>query len=194
VKSIDYPDVPKGFEIAPNALTSQHGHVEPPPPKTNIGGEWVAVRYLPDWVNPDRGGGPEEQPVQKLDKFALLRPAIMPEDQLRRPTANALRFGIYPTRADGRSCTSPTFSNTRIYNFELPDGTPRQLNAAGVLSELAKTAEFVNKPVEAWIEQDLPTAGPANFTGGIKAAWEDIRHDLDWQAFLFSGLDMDEVS
>lgn len=92
----------------------------PPPRRMENNGVKEFVKWLPYWCDPDwddehyivdrDGGAQEVADVPPLDK---LRPALLPKDALRNPTAYAKRFCIHPDQKDGRSRLSPTLSTTR---------------------------------------------------------------------------------
>lgn len=87
--------------------------------------------YVPEWTRPGFVDGRElvlpdwrflHQPVPNAHKS--LRPALLPIDAAQDPTDYAMRWGIYPGRADGRSRLEPTTHDSRI-----DDGSQREETA-----------------------------------------------------------------
>ncbi|KAK0767018.1 hypothetical protein N5P37_000748 [Trichoderma harzianum] len=92
--------------------------------RTNKGENILPLRentralYVPSWTAP---GWKDDTDARNGTDFAVrdpvkdvVRPMMLDTDRAKNPTKNAVRFGIFPGRSDGRSCTSPTRSAERF--------------------------------------------------------------------------------
>lgn len=94
-------------------------------PAGQSGGSWNYLLYVPAWTDPNLASNLKpvyaRQPLryQNLPPRNLLktmRPALRADDAALKPTAYALRWGIYPGRSDGRSRMTPPYVGTADYN------------------------------------------------------------------------------
>ncbi|KAK8119582.1 uncharacterized protein PG998_004208 [Apiospora kogelbergensis] len=126
--STDVGNMPVGYENRPSPIPStlepdQRGqsHQPPinyklPPPKRDGDGAWDHVVYVPEWSDPD--WDPNWEPAAAC---AAPRGRAAEPDRLRPAV------GIPSDRTDGRSRTSPTFSQTRDYQAGIDDKIITQL-------------------------------------------------------------------
>ncbi|KAK5996976.1 hypothetical protein PT974_02325 [Cladobotryum mycophilum] len=150
--------------------------------------------YIPQWTDPTwQDEGPRRQasafPIRDnvLDR---LRPALLPHDAVQQPTQYAKRFGIFPGRSDGRSCTSPTRTNMKLlFNA---DGTPGPTGKQ-LVDGLGTLASQANKRLDDLMidaRHDPSQLGDYSFTLKL---YDELLIDEFWQSCLFKDMTMDEL-
>lgn len=164
-------------------------------------GEWEFVEYHPEWTDPEFNpeyeiwhDTNEMRKRRKRDITQIMRPALLLQDQLKNPTIHALRWGMHPDGAAGRSFVTPTvaigakvnvpgeglksandFLRATIVDNEHPQGMSLReyfstnADARENLSEDEKT--------QAWLK-----------------LYDVISNNQDYQRFLFDGYTTDDVS
>ncbi|KAJ0272929.1 hypothetical protein COL940_010158 [Colletotrichum noveboracense] len=174
-----------------------------PPPKGKFAGRWNYVEFIPEWNDPlwvdPQLEIDEEDPHKRLvrpkDLLRYLRPAQRPEDQIRKPTAMALRFGIFPMRQDGRSRMTPTRSTFRQFAI---NGTANKISGEDVAREAEELAKnWGDDSVEALLERyaSLDPSGKGRLSeesAFVLNAMTSMQEDEDWQRILFLGATTNE--
>ncbi|KAH8748154.1 hypothetical protein F5883DRAFT_528780 [Diaporthe sp. PMI_573] len=166
--------------IAATANTFFPGIVDPDDPGP-VFGPWQNVRnhvpYMPEWTDPAWSSTVEYSAdgTKKRDIYVntgtILRPAILPGDAAKNPTAFARRFGIYPkTRPDdedpavGKSLITPTtigpsqaaadpFGDSESWqSFVFGGPTTKELIASGVYDpEYKFSGSVIEGDVHPWL-------------------------------------------
>ncbi|KAI8237506.1 hypothetical protein K4K54_012147 [Colletotrichum sp. SAR 10_86] len=174
-----------------------------PPPKGEFAGRWNYIEFVPEWNDPlwvdPTLDIDEEDPHKRLvrpkDLLRYLRPAQRPEDQIRKPTAMALRFGIFPMRQDGRSRMTPTRSTFRQFAV---NGTANKISGEDVAREAEELAKnWGDDSVEALLERyaSLDPSGKGRLSeesAFVLNAMTSMQEDEDWQRILFLGATTNE--
>ncbi|KAJ5014323.1 hypothetical protein K4K57_001580 [Colletotrichum sp. SAR 10_99] len=174
-----------------------------PPPKGKFAGRWNYIEFIPEWNDPlwvdPQLEIDEEDPHKRLvrpkDLLRYLRPAQRPEDQIRKPTAMALRFGVFPMRQDGRSRMTPTRSTFRQFAV---GGTANKISGEDVAREAEALAKnWGDDSVEALLERyaNLDPSGKGRLSeesAFVLNAMTSMQEDEDWQRILFLGATTDE--
>ncbi|KAI8276035.1 hypothetical protein K4K60_008125 [Colletotrichum sp. SAR11_57] len=174
-----------------------------PPPKGKFAGRWNYIEFIPEWNDPlwvePQLEIDEEDPHKRLvrpkDLLRYLRPAQRPEDQIRKPTAMALRFGIFPMRQDGRSRMTPTRSTFRQFAI---NGTANKISGEDVAREAEELAKnWGDDSVEALLERyaSLDPSGKGRLSeesAFVLNAMTSMQEDEDWQRILFLGATTNE--
>ncbi|KAJ4998972.1 hypothetical protein K4K48_004737 [Colletotrichum sp. SAR 10_66] len=174
-----------------------------PPPKGAYAGRWNYIEFIPEWNDPlwvdPQLEIDEEDPHKRLvrpkDLLRYLRPAQRPEDQIRKPTAMALRFGIFPMRQDGRSRMTPTRSTFRQFAV---GGTANKISGEDVAREAEELAKnWGDDSVEALLERyaSLDPSGKGRLSeesAFVLNAMTSMQEDEDWQRILFLGATTNE--
>lgn len=206
----------------PSPAQSRHP-LQPPPARLlhkADGGDAEYFTYIPYWTDPDwddkhhairsasKDGGRVEQ-LAKINEADRRRPALLPKDTLTNPTPYAQRWGVHPDhKADGRSCLSPTTSNSRrvglSHNQDTPTGfkdyvTARDVKAAIAAMEpnLAKNTNASDSPwshLEALSEQPGLWTEQREQMEAFKQLRTSVEHDEAYQRMSWQGLTTDEVS
>ncbi|RBR23904.1 uncharacterized protein FIESC28_03214 [Fusarium coffeatum] len=172
----------------------EHGSRYPIPRKASVQGSYEYIHYRPIWTDPtwqDKGPARDKTAFKICDPiFDRLRPALLPRDNFSNPTIYAQRFGIFPSRTDGRSRASPTRSESRkLFNVSTDIKTGKQLFDR--FDELAKDA---GQHVNDYMEQARPDMQKMNDTDQkYRQQYEDLLIDEHWQNILFGSLTMDEI-
>ncbi|KAI8150703.1 hypothetical protein K4K49_006492 [Colletotrichum sp. SAR 10_70] len=175
-----------------------------PPPKGAYAGRWNYIEFVPEWNDPlwvdPQLEIDEEDPHKRLvrpkDLLRYLRPAQRPEDQIRKPTAMALRFGIFPMRQDGRSRMTPTRSTFRQFTV---NGTANKISGEDVAREAEELAKnWGDDSVEALLERyaSLDPSGKGRLSeesAFVLNAMRSMQEDEDWQRILFLGATTNEL-
>ncbi|KAJ0339419.1 hypothetical protein KNSL1_012034 [Colletotrichum chrysophilum] len=174
-----------------------------PPPKGAYAGRWNYIEFVPEWNDPlwvdpqleiDEED-PNKRIVRPKDLLRYLRPAQRPEDQIRKPTAMALRFGIFPMRQDGRSRMTPTRSTFRQFAV---NGTANKICGADVAREAEELAKnWGDDSVEALLQRyaSLDPSGKGRLSeqsAFVLNAMTSMQEDEDWQRILFLGATTNE--
>ncbi|KAH0441192.1 hypothetical protein CcaCcLH18_02102 [Colletotrichum camelliae] len=175
-----------------------------PPPKQEYAGRWNYIEFVPEWNDPlwvdPQLEIDEEDPHKRLvrpnDLLRYLRPAQRPEDQIRKPTAMALRFGIFPMRQDGRSRMTPTRSTFRQFAV---GGTANKVSGEDVAREAERLAKhFGDDSVEALLKKyaSMDPSGKGRLSeesAFVLNAMTSMQEDEDWQRILFLGATTNEL-
>ncbi|KAF4871651.1 hypothetical protein CGCSCA1_v009100 [Colletotrichum siamense] len=175
-----------------------------PPPKGKFAGRWNYIEFIPEWNDPlwvdPQLEIDEEDPHKRLvrpkDLLRYLRPAQRPEDQIRKPTAMALRFGVFPMRQDGRSRMTPTRSTFRQFAI---NGTANKISGEDVVREAEELAKnWGDDSVEALLERyaSLDPSGKGRLSeesAFVLNAMTSMQEDEDWQRILFLGATTNEL-
>ncbi|KAF5025927.1 hypothetical protein F66182_1962 [Fusarium sp. NRRL 66182] len=178
-------------KLKSNAQSPKNPHV---PPKRPDQGSYNHVQFCPIWTDPNwQDVGPDREKTDfklKDNVFDRLRPALLPQDQVKRPTEYAHRFGIFPGRSDGRSRTSPTRAESRyLFPADTDIKTGKQLFAR--FEELARrNGEHVDDYM-ARTRPDMQHMG--EIEQQYMQQYEDLVVDENWQNLLFGSLTMDEL-
>ena len=123
-RTVDSPPDEKrpGDDIFQDARPADHAFIEDEskiPVKDPASGSWNWIYYVPPWTHPNYSDrvvaqyDGETHLRETADPLRRLRPAMLASDVLRNPTPYAKRFGIHPDEIGGRSCLSPSISDTR---------------------------------------------------------------------------------
>jgi hypothetical protein len=181
-----------------------------PPSKFLYNGVWNFVEYIPPWTSPDWDEEYEifEEEGQrrrrlKRDVTQSMRPALLPRDSIRNPTAYALRWGTNPDRGDGRSRLSPVTSTRRRVGLSHAQPTPTGNKDFITIQDYEMaTAEFERA------QGSLASAGlslleylqSVDGTGRLPELYRSylelhalIEDDRDFQRLIFGGMTTDEV-
>ncbi|KAH8882568.1 hypothetical protein GQ53DRAFT_812049 [Thozetella sp. PMI_491] len=202
---------------------------KPAPPRDLGNGVFHYVVFVPSWTDPDWEDDPtfaatplppdatEEQRmlwaeldarevnIRKGDSTQRMRPALLERDLHKNPTPYAVRFGIYPRAAPGRSRLSPTSSNTRRIGLRVPQQTATGFKDY-ITVEDARIEERNFDQIAANLGQRnmtfkeyltrLSIEGGENMSD-MHRAFIDLRHaideDEDFQRFMMAGMSTDEL-
>ncbi|KAL7795150.1 hypothetical protein V8C37DRAFT_374665 [Trichoderma ceciliae] len=155
--------------------------------------------HVPLWTTP---GWKDDAAARNDTDFAVrdpvmdvLRPMMLDTDRAKNPSKHAVRFGVFPGRSDGRSCTSPTRSATRLIASR--DGIRRNLTGrelSNKLEELARRRglqidDYLTSQASATLQQD----GDGHQEGEYLKAFDELLVEEFWQGCLFGDMTMDEL-
>jgi hypothetical protein len=205
-----------------------HHPVQPPPARLphksgtkDEPGPAQYFTYIPYWTDPEwddkyhvlrstaMTGGVVEK-VVKIHETDRRRPALLPKDTLTNPTPYAQRWGVHPDhKADGRSCLSPTMSNSRRVPLSHKQNTPTgfkdyvtaQDYEAAIgdpkpsLANNTNASDSRQSQLEALLER--PDLSPEDIREQIDAFGQlhtSLEHDEAYQRMSWQGLTTDEVS
>lgn len=157
-----------------------------------------ALLYVPSWTAP---GWKDDADARNGTDFAVhdpvkdvLRPMMLNTDKAKNPTKNAVRFGIFPGRSDGRSCTSPTRSAERF--MAMRDESSGSLTGRGLAGKIEEQAQRRGFHIDDYLTSQSSNAtlndGPQE-REYIKA-FDELLIEEFWQGCLFGDMTMDEVS
>ncbi|KAI9163812.1 hypothetical protein HJFPF1_05439 [Paramyrothecium foliicola] len=133
---------------------------------------WMPFWSAPDWNDDETMYADNGAPITK-DPLNRVRPAMREEDEARKPTEYARRFGIFPDRSDGRSRASPTRSGFR--DIHAPGG-----------------GSYSGQDVVNYFQQGTYGQNPA-LDQAMTREYEDLTMDEYWQGILFGDMTTDEV-
>lgn len=155
------------------------------------GSYWVA--YEPDYRHDDNN--------VLGDALSRLRPALLDTDDVHfdnnlnmrtaDPSEYAKRWGLHEDAPPGRSRTSLTRSDTRI--FRKP-GSEESVTGKKLANYFESKALENNMDVDEWLAQSLPRDGLHKDDKAYLAWLDDLQKDEVWQGMLFNDFTMDEVS
>ncbi|KAH6610130.1 hypothetical protein Trco_000150 [Trichoderma cornu-damae] len=122
-----------------------------------------------------------------------LRPMMLDTDRARNPSRHAVRFGIFPGRSDGRSCTSPTRAATRLIGSRA--GSCRTLTGRELTNKLEELArrrglhldDYLTSRASGTLQQD----GQQELE--YLKAFDQVLIEEFWQGCLFGDMTMDEL-
>jgi hypothetical protein len=124
----------------------------------------------------------------------VVRPMMLDMDKAKNPSKHAVRFGIFPGRSDGRSCTSPTRSSTQLIAPRYQSDhniTRRELTSK--LEELArKRGLHIDDYLASHTSRTLQQDGHQEHE--YLRAFDELLIEEYWQGCLFGDMTMDEVS
>jgi len=182
-----------------------------PPPKKKKDpstGKWRYFEYIPEWTDPDFDDkweffpGEEKMRPKVGDVFHNLRPALLLRDTLFNPTEYAKRYGINPDASQGRSRTSPTFSQTRRVGLGALHQTYTGEKDYITGEDLAKAEiDFITKFPEGMEHgktlRDFLAGPDGQQADPVLAAYGTLydmnEDDKDYQRWLFTNFTTDEV-
>ncbi|KAL7963696.1 hypothetical protein V8C34DRAFT_319393 [Trichoderma compactum] len=153
--------------------------------------------YVPSWTAP---GWKDDPDARNGTDFAVrdpvkdvLRPMMLDTDRARNPTKNAVRFGIFPGRSDGRSCTSPTRSAERL--MAIRDESGGSLTGRDLTSKLERLAQRRGLHIDDYItaQSSSTTSNDGPQEGEYIKAFEKLLVEEFWQGCLFGDMTMDEL-
>ncbi|KAM0561286.1 hypothetical protein ACHAPJ_003165 [Fusarium lateritium] len=165
------------------------------PAKRPDQGSYDFIQYCPIWTDPNwQDEGPERLKSDfKIEDniFDRLRPALLPRDQMKRPTKYAQRFSIFPGRTDGRSRTSPTRAESRqLFPANTEVKTGKQL-----FDRFEELAKDKGEHVDDYMENTrLDMQHLSDIEQQYMQQYEELVVDENWQNILFGSLTMDELS
>lgn len=153
--------------------------------------------HVPSWTAPS---WKDDAAARKGTDFAvndpvmdMLRPMMLDTDKAKNPSKHAVRFGIFPGRSDGRSCTSPTRSATRLMASR--DKSGRSLTGRELTNKLEELARRRGLHVD-----DYLTSQPSdilqqdgNQEREYVKAFDELLIEEYWQGCLFGDMTMDEL-
>ncbi|KAM0245164.1 hypothetical protein ACHAQJ_010627 [Trichoderma viride] len=153
--------------------------------------------HVPIWTTP---GWKDDAESRSGTDFAVrdpvkdvVRPMMLDTDKAKNPSTHAVRFGIFPGRSDGRSCTSPTRSATQL------------ISSRGQSSHTITNRELTNKLDELARKRGLhiddylvsQTSGALQQDGHQEReylrAFDELLIEEFWQGCLFGDMTMDEL-
>ncbi|KAL6801764.1 hypothetical protein J3E68DRAFT_434835 [Trichoderma sp. SZMC 28012] len=157
----------------------------------------VPTLYVPSWTAP---GWKDDADARNGTNFAVrdpvkdtLRPMMLDTDRAKNPTKNAVRFGIFPGRSHGRSCTSPTQSAERFM-------TTRDVTSCGLTGrDLARKIEEQAKRRGLHIDDYLTSQSSNSILNDgpqereYVKAFDELLIEEFWQGCLFGDMTMDEL-
>ncbi|PNP50741.1 hypothetical protein THARTR1_08362 [Trichoderma harzianum] len=118
---------------------------------------------------------------------------MLDTDRAKNPTKYAVRFGIFPGRSDGRSCTSPTRSTERFR--EIRDESGGSLTGRDLASKLEKLSQRSGLHIDDYLTSQSSNSilndGPQE-RDYIKA-FDKLLIEEFWQGCLFGDMTMDEL-
>ncbi|RFU76815.1 hypothetical protein TARUN_5401 [Trichoderma arundinaceum] len=123
----------------------------------------------------------------------VLRPMMLDTDKAKNPSTHAIRFGIFPGRSDGRSCTSPTRSATRLIASR--DGSGRKFTGRELTRKLEELAQRRGLHIDDYLNSQSPeTLQQIDYqeSDSIKA-FDELLIEEFWQGCLFGDMTMDEL-
>lgn len=158
----------------------------------------MPVVHVPLWTAP---GWKDDAGARNGTDFAVrdpvkdvLRPMMLDTDKAKNPSKNAVRFGIFPGRSDGRSCTSPTRSAARLTAAR--DGVGRSLTGRDLTSKLEELARKRGLHIDDYLTSrsfdTIPNDEPQERE--YLKAFDELLIEEFWQGCLFGDMTMDEVS
>ncbi|KAK1831863.1 hypothetical protein QBC39DRAFT_350345 [Podospora conica] len=172
------------------------------PTGTGLDGEWTYVEYIPRWTAPDWNDDKvmtttENNIVTKIprrDYTQLVRPALLPRDDVRNPTPYARRYGIHPDDHGGRSKMSPGFSDTRCVNLSHAQMTGTGVKAYVDAADLDQAISKCGGTVSQFLEtvKNLPQHPKYEPWFAMHRLYMAIKDDEDYQKVMFDGLTTDE--
>lgn len=164
------------------------------PPKRQDEGDFEHAHYVPPWMDPN---WEDEGPARGASDFPIrnglldrVRPALLAQDQIKNPTPNAKRWGIFHGRADGRSRTSPTRSDSRQLPLDHTVQTGKQ-----VFDELERSVRGQHgRDLDEYMTSERPDLKTLDEREQrYMQAYQELIIDEHWQGALFGNLTMDEV-
>ncbi|KAF4966573.1 hypothetical protein FSARC_5815 [Fusarium sarcochroum] len=164
------------------------------PTKRPDQGSYNFIQYCPIWTDPNwQDDGPERLKSDfKIEDNILdrLRPALLPRDQIKRPTKYAQRFSIFPGRTDGRSRTSPTRAESRqLFPANTEVKTGKQL-----FDRFEELAREKGEHVDDYMAKTRPDMQHlSDIEQQYMQQYEELVVDENWQNILFGSLTMDEI-
>ncbi|KAK2001901.1 hypothetical protein LX36DRAFT_733082 [Colletotrichum falcatum] len=185
----------------------QHASLQVPPPPAKLAnqGAWEFIEFVPAWTDPLWDGhdtvmvdGDLGHLVRKRGLLNRLRPAQLPQDRSRNPTAFALRFGIHPDRTDGRSRLTPTRSTFRKFRVGGVDSI--DVKGEYIVRQAEKYASNAGlDDVDALLDKysQITTTGgakqPSETERFVLLAMQDMQDDEDWQSLVLGGVTTQEL-
>ncbi|KAK4067136.1 uncharacterized protein Triagg1_7864 [Trichoderma aggressivum f. europaeum] len=154
--------------------------------------------HIPLWTTP---GWKDDPDARNGTDFAVrdhvkdvIRPMMLDTDRAKNPTKYAVRFGIFPGRSDGRSCTSPTRSAERL--MATRDDPGGSLTGRDLTSTLERPAQrrglHIDDYIAAQSSNTMPNDGPQE--RDYTKAFDELLIEEFWQGCLFGDMTMDEGS
>ncbi|KFA78805.1 hypothetical protein S40288_05503 [Stachybotrys chartarum IBT 40288] len=152
---------------------------------------WVPAWSHPGWADDDEQGGHRAQTDFKItDGFLdLVRPALRPEDEDKKPSEYAKRFGIFPGRTDGRSRASPVGETSWTTGVEDSGSRSKGHEIRHFLRGNAK-GHGLDDYVKA---RRLERSDFGDEELGFLKAYENLKVDEYWQGVLFGDMTMEEM-
>ncbi|KAL7937374.1 hypothetical protein V8C35DRAFT_320285 [Trichoderma chlorosporum] len=157
----------------------------------------MPVIHVPSWTAPS---WKDDADARNGTDFAIrdpvkdaLRPMMLDTDKAKNPSKNAVRFGIFPGRSDGRSCTSPTRSAARLVAAR--DECGRNLTRRGLTSKLEELARKRGLHVDDYLASQSSGAiqNDATQEREYLKAFDELLIEEFWQGCLFGDMTMDEL-
>lgn len=158
----------------------------------------MSALYVPAWTAP---GWKDDTGARNGTDFAVrdpvkdvLRPMMLDTDKAKDPTKNAVRFGIFPGRSDGRSCTSPTRSAGRF--MATRDGSGYDLTGRDLASKIEEQAQRRGLHIDDYLTSQSSNAALDNEPQEREyiKAFDELLIEEFWQGCLFGDMTVDEVS
>ncbi|KAK1976382.1 hypothetical protein LZ30DRAFT_785622 [Colletotrichum cereale] len=179
----------------------------PPPAKLANQGTWQFIEFVPAWTDPLWDGRDTvmvedddgNHLVRKRGLLNRLRPAQLPQDRSQNPSAFALRFGIHPDRADGRSRLTPTRSTFRRFRVDGVDRIDVKGEYIARQAEKYASNAGLDDDVDALLEKysQMTTTGgavqPSETERFVLQAMQDMQDDEDWQSLVLGGVTTQEL-
>ncbi|KAL6699029.1 hypothetical protein J3F84DRAFT_405911 [Trichoderma pleuroticola] len=158
---------------------------------------YMPVLHVPLWTTP---GWKDDTDARNGTDFAVwdpvkdvIRPMMLDTDRAKNPTKYAVRFGIFPGRFDGRSCTSPTRSAERF--MAIRDETGGSLTGRDLASKLEKLSQRRGLHIDDYLTSQSSNSilndGPQE-REYIKA-FDKLLIEEFWQGCLFRDMTIDEL-
>ncbi|KAL6826788.1 hypothetical protein J3E69DRAFT_380160 [Trichoderma sp. SZMC 28015] len=157
----------------------------------------VPTLYVPSWTAPgwkdDTGARNGTDFVVRDPVKDVLRPMMLHTDRAKNPTKNAVRFGIFPGRSDGRSCTSPTRSTERF--MATRDESGCGLTGGDLFSKIGEQAQRRGLHIDDYLTSQSSTVIPNDGSQERKyiKAFDELLIEEFWQGCLFGDMTMDEL-
>ncbi|KKP01785.1 hypothetical protein THAR02_06124 [Trichoderma harzianum] len=153
--------------------------------------------YVPSWTAP---GWKDDTGIRNGTDFAVrdpvkdvLRPMMLDTDKAKNPTKNAVRFGIFPGRSDGRSCTSPTRSAERF--MAAPSKSGYGLTGGDLANKIEEQAQRRGLHIDDYL---ISSSSHVMLNDGPQEreyikAFDELLIEEFWQGCLFGDMTMDEL-
>lgn len=154
--------------------------------------------HVPMWTTP---GWKDDAASRSGTDYAVhdpvkdvVRPMMLDTDKAKNPSIHAVRFGIFPGRSDGRSCTSPTRSTAQLIKSR--DLSGRNISRGELTTKLQELARKRRLHMDDYLASH--TSRTLQKDGHQEReylkAFDELLIEEFWQGCLFGDMTMDEVS